>query len=155
MTVEPPAGSGKSGPAEAGPFLPRKMDLMSLIRTLVDEHGVMKDGLRRAKEATQKGDFQALAGILSGLDSVFRQHIADEESTVLRLLVGTLGVKGAEEEIRIVQQHRPIYQLMKKISEFASMPATELSSSQEELNVLFDSHAAAEEERVFPRVKSL
>lgn len=155
MTEQPPSGSGKTGSAKARPFLPRKMDLTSLIRTLVDEHAVMKDGLRKAREAAHKGDFETLLGILRDLDSLFRQHIVDEESTILRLLVSKLGVEGAKDEIRVFQQHRPIYQLMKRVSEFASMPATALSANQRELAEFFDRHATAEERLVFPRAESL
>lgn len=137
------------------PFLPRKMALESLIRTLVGEHTMMKEGLGRASGAAQRRDFEALARVLKDLDPLFRQHIVDEESTILRLLIGKLGVKGAEREVRVFQQHRPIYQLMKKIAAFASMSAAELEASQEELRDLFDRHAAAEEGEVFPKAESL
>ena len=138
-----------------GPFLPRKMALESLIRTLVEEHVTMKEGISKAREAVEKRDFVALLKVLRGLDSLFRQHIADEESTILRMLIGEFGVKGAEEEIRVFQQHRPIYRLMQKISKFASMSDAELQVSQEELRDLFEKHALAEERMVFPKTESL
>ena len=131
------------------------MELDSLVRTLVGEHRAMMEGLRGARGAAQRCDFEALAGALRELDLLFRQHIMDEESTILRLLIERLGVKGAEEEIRVFQQHRPIYSLMKRIAEFASMSASELEARQEELIALFERHAAAEESRVFPRAESL
>jgi glutathione S-transferase len=155
MTGEPSRDSGGMGIVRPRPFLPRKMELKSLIRTLVGEHTTMKDGLRAAREAAQKRDFGALAKTLAGLDPLFRQHIVDEESTILRLLIGVLGTKGAEEEIRVFQQHRPIYQLMRRIAEFASMSASELEANQEELRNLFDTHVAAEEKQIFPKAKSL
>ena len=115
----------------------------------------MKEGLFKAREAAEKRDFEALARTLRELDPLFRQHIVDEESIILRLLIGRLGVKGAEEEIRVFQQHRPIYHLMQKISEFASLSAAELQTSQEELGNLFERHAFAEEKMVFPKAESL
>ena len=148
-------GGISSDREQKGPFLPRRMGLESLIRTLVEEHATMKEGIYEAREAAERHDFEALAKILRGLDSLFRQHIVDEESTILRLLVGKLGAKGAEEEIRVFQQHRPIYRLMQRISEFASMSTAELQASQEELRDLFEQHAAAEERLVFPRATSL
>ena len=138
----------------SGPFLPRMMGLEDLIRTLVEEHAVMKEGISKAREVAEKRDFEALARVLRGLDRLFRQHIVDEESTILRLLIGKLGANGADEEIRVFQQHRPIYHLMQKISEFATMSRSELESSQEELRDLFERHAFAEERMVFPRVES-
>ncbi len=150
MTEGPSPNRGQNGP-----FLPRRMGLESLIRTLVEEHATMKEGISKAREAAEKRDFGALPRILRGLDPLFRQHIVDEESTILRLLIGELGVKGAEEEIKVFQQHRPIYQLMQKISEFASMSAAELQAGQEELRDLFEKHAFAEERIVFPKAESL
>lgn len=114
----------------------------------------MREGLRRTKEAADKRDFESAALALKQLDVVFRQHIADEEAQILRLLVGELGVKGAEEEIRVFQQHRPIYLLMQSVAELASKEASDLKTEQSRLNTLFDAHTIAEEERVFPRALS-
>ena len=134
-------------------FSPRRIELDALIRVLVEEHGVMRDGLRRAREAFERKDFESVSRTLRELDPVFRQHIADEEAQVLGLLIARLGAKGAEEEIRVFQQHRPIYQLMKKLIEFAAMPTAELGADQAKLEALFEDHTLAEEQRVFPKAK--
>lgn len=133
---------------------PRKLGLDALIKVLVGEHAVMRKGLQRAKEAAEKHDFEAVGSALKGLEPVFKQHIADEESQILGLLIERLGVKGASDEISVFQQHRPIYQLMKNVTELAAMPAPELEANQAKLGALFDEHTAAEEERVFPRAMS-
>jgi hemerythrin-like domain-containing protein len=86
---------------------------------------------------------------------MFRQHIADEESQVLGLLIQQLGVMGAEEEVKVFRKHRPIYELMKRLEDLAALPASELEANQAKLNSLFDEHTAAEEARVFPRAMSL
>jgi len=125
-----------------------------LIRTLVGEHVRMRELLRQAKESADSSDFEAVSRDLRQLEPVFKQHIADEEATVLRLLIGTLGRAGAEDEIKVFQQHRPIYKLMQTVSELAAKNAVELRMSQEELNGLFDVHAGAEEGRVFPKALS-
>ena len=134
--------------------MPRNMPLDELIRTLVAEHAAMREGLRRTKEATDRKDFEGASRSLKRLDAVFRQHIADEEAQVLRLLIGELGVKGAEQEIKVFRQHRPIYRLMQTVSELASKEAADLESEQSRLNTLFEDHAKAEEGRVFPRALS-
>lgn len=141
-------------PTVEGRYPPRKLELEPLVRILIEEHLVMRGGLLKAKEAATRRDFEAVRNELRKLDPVFRQHIADEESQILGLLVRQLGVKGAEEEIKVFQQHRPIYRLMQKVSELASMSANELEANQAELNELFDRHTKAEEERVFPRARS-
>ena len=136
-------------------YAPRKTDLADLIRVLVKEHWVIQDGLEKARRAAMLRDFAGVEAELKELDPIFRQHIADEESTILGLLVRRLGKEGAAEEIRVFQQHRPIYQLMKTVSDLAAKSAPELEASQDELRRLFEQHARAEEGRVFPRASSI
>ena len=130
---------------------PRRIEFEALIRVLVEEHAKMKGGLRRVREATARQDFASASLTLKELESVFRQHIADEESQVLRPLIDRLGVKGASEEIKVFQQHRPIYQLMQKVKELAALSAPELEADQARLASLFDDHTLAEEQRIFPK----
>ena len=59
MTERPPPNAKTNGP-----YLPRKMKLESLIRTLVEEHAAMKEGISKAREAIAKRDFEALARTL-------------------------------------------------------------------------------------------
>ena len=132
-------------------YVPRNVSLDTLIGILVEEHAVMKEGLLRMKEAAERKDFKDVSEALKQLDPVFRQHIADEEAQILRLLVGELGRKGADGEIRVFQQHRPIYRLMQTIAELAPKEAADLEAEQAKLGELFDDHTRAEEQRVFPR----
>jgi hypothetical protein len=136
-------------------YRPRKLELDALVRVLVDEHREMKAGLGRARDAARLGDFEGVSRALREVDPVFRQHIADEEATVLGLLIRALGVKGAEAEILVFRQHRPIYHLMEKVGELARRSAAELQGSQEELEALFEEHTRAEEAGVFPKALGL
>ncbi len=131
------------------------MELDSLVKTLVGEHVAMREGLGWAREAAHRRDFEGVGRALRAVDQVFRQHIADEESQILGLLIAKLGAKGAEAEILVFRQHRPIYGLMEKVKELASRSAAELEESQEELDNLFETHTLAEEASVFPRALSL
>ena len=131
------------------------MGLRDLITVLVEEHATMREGLLRAKAASARGDFEAVGRELRSVDPVFRQHICDEESQVLGLLIRQLGKERAADEIRVFQQHRPIYALMQKISEFAALTPEELAARQEELSILFEEHTAAEQNRVFPKALAL
>ena len=136
-------------------YQPRKLGLEETIRLLVREHAAMTEGLRRAHEAAHNGDFASAGRMLRELDPLFRQHIVDEESQILGLLVRTVGVEGAEKEISVFRQHGPIYSLMLKVSELAAASAVELESKESELEALFSEHALAEESWVFPRAASL
>jgi hypothetical protein len=136
-------------------YAPRKLSLDALIAALVEEHGVMRAGLRRSREAMSRNDYQAVKDELQKVDPIFRQHIADEESRVLRFLIQALGVKGAENEIKVFQQHRPIYDLMTRVGELAAMPSGELQKSQDELQALSELHTEVEETEVFPKTAAL
>jgi hypothetical protein len=127
------------------------MDFESLITILVDEHRVIEQGLAGVRSAARKRDFEGVATELKRLEPIFRQHIVDEESQILRLLVAELGLKGAEYEIRVFQQHRPIHMLMQAVSELASKSAQELETEESKLSALFLEHTTSEERRVFPR----
>jgi len=126
------------------------MELDELISVLVAEHGKMKNGFAEVERAASKKDFESAAKILKSLDAMFRQHIADEEAQVLKLLIDAYGVRGAEDAIVVFRQHRPIYDLMEKVKKLASLPSHELATSEGELRRLFGEHALAEESRVFP-----
>ena len=148
-------GASEPSGMDGARYRPRKMNIEALVATLVSEHVLMEEGLVRAREAASRNDYEGVRTELKRLDPVFRQHIADEESQILALLIEKLGAKGAAEEIKVFQQHRPIYQLMRKVDELASMSASELEANQAELKDLFDRHTSAEEGRVFPRARSL
>lgn len=136
-------------------YSPRKLGLEELVRVLVQEHAVMREGLEQARDAARRKDFGAVARTLKEIDPVFRQHIVDEEFEILGLLIRSLGVKGAEKEILVFRQHRPIYALMTKIRELAAAPSGELEARETELEALFSEHARVEESEVFPKATSL
>ena len=132
----------------------RSLPVDELVAVLVSEHAKMKDGLGRVRAAAMAGDFPDAKKALKEVEGVFRQHIADEEGQVLRLLIGVYGRKGAEGAIEVFRQHRPIYALMESIERLSSLPREELAAEQDELISLFEGHAASEEKSVFPRAVS-
>jgi hemerythrin-like domain-containing protein len=136
-------------------FAPRKMELSELVRTLVGEHALMREGIVKAKASAAARDYEAVRRALEEIDPVFKQHIADEEAQILGLLVAKLGVKRAQSDIAVFRQHRPIYNLMERISELAEQSSTELEMRQSELDELFEEHARLEETQVFPKATTL
>jgi hemerythrin-like domain-containing protein len=143
--------TGDFGPVSV---LSRKMEFEELISVLVAEHAEMKTGLAQVKQAISDKDFASASRELGELDRIFKQHIADEEAQVLRILLDAYGVDGANEAIVIFRQHRPIYDLMEKVKRLAALPIGELASSEDALRQLFEEHTLAEESRVFPRAIS-
>ncbi|MGH9919872.1 MAG: hypothetical protein ACRD6W_13540 [Nitrososphaerales archaeon] len=130
------------------------MGFEELISVLIAEHAAMKADLAEVERSVSKKDFSAASRILRGLDSLFKQHIADEEAQVLRILIDAYGVKGADDAIKIFRQHRPIYDLMEEVKKLASLSTEELASNEGRLRLLLEEHTLAEESRVFPRAIS-
>ena len=127
------------------------MPLDQLIRTLVAEHRTIKSGLSTVGNAVEAGDFELAKRTLSEVDSLFRQHIADEEGQILRLLLDSQGREASEDAIRVFRQHRPIYELMRSVSFLASLQPDDLSRNQDDLRQLLETHTLAEEGWIFPR----
>jgi hemerythrin-like domain-containing protein len=134
--------------------LSRKMGFEELISVLIAEHAEMKKDLADVKQAITKKDFSSASKILVNLDRLFKQHIADEEAQVLRILIDAYGVEGAEDAIRVFRQHKPIYDLMEEVRKLASLSVEELASDEHRLRRLLEEHTLAEESRVFPRAIS-
>ena len=127
------------------------MEFEELISVLVAEHGKMKRGLADVEQAVVGKDFPSASKILRELESLFKQHIVDEEAQVLRLLIDAYGVKGAEDAIAVFRQHRPIYNLMEEVKKLASLAPEDLAEREAELRTLLYEHTLAEETTIFPR----
>ena len=133
------------------PVAPRKIGFEELISVLIAEHAEIRKELVNLKRFVENRELSSAAEILGELDRLFRQHIADEEAQVLRLLIEAYGVKGADEAIVIFRQHRPIYQLMEEVKRFASLSPEELALNEASLRNMLEEHTQAEENRVFPK----
>ena len=130
------------------------MEFEELISTLICEHIEMKKDLVELEIAMSNKDFFLASKILDNLDHLFKQHIVDEEAQVLRILIDAYGVKGSDEAIKIIRQHRPIYYLMEEVKKLAFLSIEELTSNEDRLRKLFEEHTLAEESSVFPRAIS-
>ncbi len=136
------------------PISPRRIEFEELISVLIAEHVVMKKELLELERSLESREFASAAETLGGLDRLFRQHIADEEAQVLRLLIEAYGVKGADDAIVVFRQHSPIYKLMEEVKKLASLSPEELSLDEGKLRTMLEEHTKAEEARVFPRAMS-
>ena len=130
------------------------MEFEELIAVLIAEHAKMDEALAEVKRAVLDRDFASASRVLRELDRLFKQHIADEEAQVLRILIDAYGVKGADDAIKVFRQHRPIYDLMKQIKKLSSLSMKELASAEDSLRELLDEHTSAEESRIYPRAIS-
>jgi hemerythrin-like domain-containing protein len=130
------------------------MELDELVSVLVSEHVEMKERLAEVGQATLNRDFASASKYLQQLDRLFRQHIADEEGQVLRILIDAYGVKGAEDAIIVFRQHKPIHELVEEIKKLAGLSVEELAADEERLRNLLENHTLAEEARIFPKAVS-
>ena len=129
----------------------RRLPLDELVATLVAEHAKMKDGISRTRNAMLTGNFARAKESMSAVVGTFRQHIADEEGQILRLLIEAYGRGGAEDALGVFRQHRPIYALMEALEGLSRLAPLELQARGAELAALLDDHAFSEENRIFPR----
>jgi hemerythrin-like domain-containing protein len=136
------------------PVTPRRISFDELISVLIGEHVEMREKMARLEESVERREYSSAAEILGELDRLFRQHIADEEAQVLRLLIDAYGVKGADEAIMVFRQHRPIYRLIEEVRKLASLSPKELVVNEANLKSLLIEHTEAEEARVFPKALS-
>ena len=133
---------------------PREMGFEQLVSVLVMEHAEIVKELAYLEKSVDERAYPSAATALQRLDRLFRQHIADEEAQVLRLLIEVYGVKGADDAIEVFRQHRPIYKLMTKVRELASLSPEELTANEARLRSMLEDHARTEEASVFPMALS-
>ena len=133
---------------------PRRIGFEELISVLIAEHAEIREKLANLEKSVESREFPSAAEILRELDSLFRQHIADEEAQVLRMLIDAYGVRGADEAITVFRQHRPIYRLMEEVKKLASLSPEELVTNEAKLKSMLEEHTQAEEARVFPKALS-
>jgi hypothetical protein len=69
---------------------------------------------------------------------------------LLKLLIDTYGRVGADDPIKVFQQHRTMHRLTDAISKGALTTPEDTGSIAVELDKLVRSHFKAEEERIFP-----
>lgn len=127
------------------------MDLQDLIATLIEEHRQMNDLVRELRAALSDQERSLAPELISRLVMIFKQHIADEESQILKILIESYGVRGAQDAIDVFRAHRPIYSIMQRLENLADLSHDELNSRQDELRELLSSHTSAEEGSVFPQ----
>ncbi len=126
----------------------RKLEFGELLSVLMEEHVEVKQRMKYLQNAQDKGDYEGMARISRELTEILRQHIIDEESRILRILIGAYGRLGAGKAISVFRQHRPIFKLLQDIS-MATAP--ELRAwLRSELEELLLGHCEVEEKKIFP-----
>ncbi|MFQ5838633.1 MAG: hemerythrin domain-containing protein [Thermoplasmata archaeon] len=124
----------------------RPLEFEELVDLLLEEHREIRRLLEEVlAEAGQAGPGE----ILASLDDCLRQHVADEEARVLRLLIDVHGHQGASEAIRVFQQHRLIHELVKELRA-SPLPSSSMAAKKAELRKLLEDHFAEEEGSIFP-----
>jgi len=101
-------------------------------------------------QALARKDYARGAQLASEFDNSSIQHIVDEENVLLKLFIDAYGRRGADDAIKVFQQHRTMHKLADTISKRALSSPNELGSMSSEFEKLVRSHFEAEEERIFP-----
>ena len=128
----------------------RPLELQELITLLSQEHQDQRKRLSELADVLEKRDYARGAELSREFDNSTVQHIVDEENVLLKLFIDTYGRKGADDAIKVFQQHRTMHKLAETISEKAMKSPEELGSTPSEFDKLVRSHFDAEEKRIFP-----
>ncbi|MEM1994903.1 MAG: hemerythrin domain-containing protein [Nitrososphaerales archaeon] len=128
----------------------RPLGLREMVETLLSEHKGARSLLLELEELLLRDEAQKVAEGLIRLDRYLLQHIVDEEASILKRLINVYGSEKCEEEIRILQQHRIIYNILQECSKLQELTA--LKQKFAELKVILERHFKDEEEKVFPKV---
>ena len=97
-----------------------------------------------------KKEYARAAQLSSEFDNSSIQHIVDEENVLLKLFIDTYGRKGADDAIKVFQQHRTMHKSADAIANKALTSPEGLGSMPSDFDKLVRSHFEAEEERIFP-----
>ena len=131
-------------------IIARPLELEDLIVLLSEEHQELRKRLSELVDVLDKKDYARGAELAREFDNSSVQHIVDEENVLLKLFIDTYGRKGADEAIKVFQQHRTMHKQADTISEKAMNSPEELGSMPSEFDKLVRSHFDAEEKRIFP-----
>lgn len=86
----------------------RQLELGELISVLSKEHEEQRKRLSDLADVLEKKDYPRGAQLASEFDNSSIQHIVDEENVLLKLFIDAYGRKGADDAIKVFQQHRAI-----------------------------------------------
>jgi len=128
----------------------RPLELEELIVLLSEEHQELRKRLSELVDVLDKKDYTRGAELAREFDNSTVQHIVDEENVLLRLFIDAYGRKGADDAIKVFQQHRTMHKLADTISKKAMNLPEKLGSMPSEFDKLVRSHFEAEEKRIFP-----
>jgi hemerythrin-like domain-containing protein len=128
----------------------RRLELKDLISLLSQEHEEQRKRLADLANVLAEKDYRGVARLVTEFDNSSIQHIVDEENVLLKLLIDAYGRSGADDAIKVFQQHRTMHKLTDAISKGALTAPERLGPMAFEFDKLVRSHFEAEEERIFP-----
>ncbi|MGB9729295.1 MAG: hemerythrin domain-containing protein [Thermoprotei archaeon] len=131
---------------------PRSYELEDLINILLKEHKMIMNDITELKNAINERNHEKINEIFTRFDSYLNQHVIDEESRLLKILLDNYGREGSKEAIKVFQQHLKIHQLINDMKTLANTSLESLNSKEIELNEIFIIHFEKEEKEIFPWV---
>ena len=114
------------------------------------KHQEQRNRLSELADVLEKHDYARGAELARDFDNSTVQHIVDEENVLLKPFIDRYGRKGADDAIKVFQQHRTMHKLAETISGKAMESPEELGSIPFEFDKLVRSHFDAEEKRILP-----
>jgi len=131
---------------------PRRLELPSLLETLVKEHEEVRTLLKDLSALISDNKFLAAIDKVKDLKSYIDQHVIDEEAKVLKFLLDTYGREKSARAIAVFQEHREIHQLIRELQESISLSSDKSLEIRDALEEFMRRHFEAEESWIFPWV---
>lgn len=130
---------------------PRSIGFVELIELLEKEHvefNEMMSRIRRMIVEHKRSD--ALTNLTQMKEELY-QHIVDEESSVLTLLIERFGREGAAEATEIFQEHVDIQSMIEELEDLLTTERLSTDEVVKNLDAFMRAHFRKEDERVFPK----
>ncbi|MBX8635422.1 MAG: hypothetical protein KIS30_01665 [Thermoplasmata archaeon] len=129
---------------------PRNMEFIELVSLLEKEHRDVKTVMSGLSELINREGVSDLKDRLMSLREVLLQHIVDEESSVLRILINRYGREGSRDALEVFREHVDILGLLNELE--ASVLSNRQTSAKvrDKLDALMSEHFRKEDDTIFP-----
>lgn len=130
---------------------PRNFEFTELVSVLEKEHEDVKAVMTELSgRITVDGDSDIIDR-LADLREVLLQHIVDEESSVLRVLINAYGREGSREALEVFREHVDILKLLGELEAGVTRDRGTSAEIRSRLDTLMSEHFRKEDETIFPQ----
>ncbi len=129
---------------------PRNLEFEELVSVLEQEHEDVSAVMRGLDGDIGSRQDEDVVASLRNLREVLLQHILDEESGVLRVLINAYGRDGSREAIEVFQEHVDILKMLAELDDSITVDRKASKELRTTLDALMSEHFRKEDDVIFP-----